>query len=144
AVLGGGVGRDVGGGHRAVDRRHVDDRAPTGVEHRRDLRPHPVQHAVEVDVDHPVPVAQGDLAYRRPFATDPGSAGRALRGAVLVGGLLHHTRGGTGSGGVVLRGVGAAAVGPDLSGDLPGGVEVDVGDQHGGAVPGQIQAHGPA
>src|SRR5690606_31845270 len=72
AVLGRGACAVADRRDGAVNRRHVDDAASlrTALEHRGDLVPHPVHHAVEVDVDDPIPFVEISFASDRSGTTD--------------------------------------------------------------------------
>jgi hypothetical protein len=125
-----------------VDGRHVDDGGAlaTRLEHRRDLVPHPVQDAVEVDVDDAAPVVQVELAGRRLGAADAGVVDRVVQGSVGVDGVADDRLGVFGRRGVLPDRAGAATGVGDLRGHPLGGVEVDVGEHDPGPPGRQVLA----
>ena len=113
----------------------VDDPAPTTLEHRRQHGLRTQQRAPEVDVDHPVPLVDRDVAEpvlrevphdRGVVDEDVDAAERVDRGARhgLRRREIPHVDGHADH---------AGAVGLQRVGGLGGGALVDVGEHHGGA-----------
>src|SRR5690606_26786608 len=85
------------------------------LQHRRYLAAHTVQDAVEVDVDHAVPVVQVRLAGGRLRAGDPRIVHRVVQGAVCLDGEVYDLLGIPGLRSILLD----RARGPARRTDLP-------------------------
>lgn len=128
-VLGGGVGSVLQDRDVAVNRGHVDDGAPRGIilgQELLDLVVHAVDHAIEVQLDRPVPLVQIHLTDPGARAVDSGAVERQVQCTIGLHGLLHGAL-------VILAGRGvhlkrdclSARVGDDL-GSLFSSLKVDI------------------
>ena len=101
--------------------------ARAGLQHRRNLIPHPVQHAVEVDVDDAMPVVQVGISGGRLCAADSGVVHRVVQSSVRLYGVAHHCLTVLRFGRVLQEGTGGASGFLDFGRDPLGGTTLDVG-----------------
>ena len=91
-ALGGDVGGSERHAHPGGRGRDVDDRASAARLHRRHGALDAVEHAVEIDVDHPVPVVVLDLVDRRARSADAGIVHQHVEAAERRQPLLEPAR----------------------------------------------------
>ena len=142
--LGGRVGRQGRGGEEPGHRRGDHDVAAlAAVHHGRQERAQRVDHAPQVDVEHPTPVLLGGVQERAAHP-DAGVGHDHIRDAVLGGHLIRQDSGGRRVGDVEPVGQAGRAVRGDLGGGAFGGRGVDVHAQQVRALLGEGQRAGPA
>jgi hypothetical protein len=132
AMFGCGVRAIADRGYGAMYRRHVYDRAVlrAGLEHRRDLVPHSVQHSIQVDVNNAIPLAQISFSRSSSCTADAGVVDSVVKCAVRRDGKVHDTLRLICLGGVLLYRARCATTFLDFGGDTVGGFHVNVGEDN--------------